>query len=170
MKVAVIGGNGQLGRDVISAFAAEGHAVANFTHQDVEVSSLESVRTALGAMRPEVVVNTAAFHHVEKCEAEPGLAFAINGTGARNVALVTAETGATLLHVSTDYVFDGQKGKPYLEEDLPAPLNVYGRSEEHTSELQSPVHLVCRLLLEKKKNQKSPLNIVTRKIRDTSLL
>jgi dTDP-4-dehydrorhamnose reductase len=147
MRVAVIGGNGQLGRDVTSAFAAEGHAVTTLTHQDVEISSLESVRTSFGALRPEVVVNTAAFHHVEKCEAEPGLAFAINGTGARNVALVTAETGATLLHVSTDYVFDGQKSKPYLEEDLPAPLNVYGNTKlsgEFFVRSTNPRHFVVR--------------------------
>src|SRR5262249_17368720 len=116
MKVAVIGGNGQLGRDVASAFSAEGHTVTTLAHEDIEVSSLESVRTALSATHPEIVVNTAAFHHVEKCEAEPGLAFAINGSGARNLAQVTQETGATLLHISTDYVFDGQKNTPYTEE------------------------------------------------------
>jgi dTDP-4-dehydrorhamnose reductase len=147
MKVAVIGGNGQLGRDVISAFAAEGHAVANLTHENVEVSSLESVRTALGAVRPEVVVNTAAFHHVEKCEAEPGLAFAINGLGARNLAQVTEEAGATLLHISTDYVFDGRKRSPYTEEDAPAPLNVYGNTKlsgEFFVRSTNPRHFVVR--------------------------
>ena len=147
MKVAVIGGNGQLGRDVNSAFAAEGHEVTALTHQDLEISSLESVRTLLAAVRPEVVVNTAAFHHVEKCEAEPGLAFAINGMGARNIALVTAETGATLLHISTDYVFDGRKGTPYVEEDLPAPLNVYGNTKlsgEFFVRSTNPRHFVVR--------------------------
>ncbi len=129
MKVAVIGGNGQLGRDVASAFSAEGCSVTSLTHEDMEISSLESVRTSLGALQPEVVVNTAAFHNVDKCEAEPGLAFAINGIGARNLAQMTEETGATLLHVSTDYVFDGQKGAPYVEEDMPAPLNVYGNTK-----------------------------------------
>jgi dTDP-4-dehydrorhamnose reductase len=147
MKVAVIGGNGQLGRDVISAFAAEGHAVTSFTHQNVEVSSLESVRTALGILQPEIVVNTAAFHHVEKCEAEPGLAFAINGLGARNLAQVTDETGATLLHISTDYVFDGRKRSPYTEEDAPAPLNVYGNTKlsgEFFVRSTNPRHFVVR--------------------------
>jgi len=147
MRVAVIGGNGQLGREVASAFAHEGHAVTNFTHQDVEIYALESVRTSLAAIRPEVVVNTAAFHHVEKCEAEPGLAFAINGIGARNLALVTAETDAKLLHISTDYVFDGQKGTPYVEEDVPAPLNVYGNTKlsgEFFVRSVNPRHFVVR--------------------------
>jgi dTDP-4-dehydrorhamnose reductase len=147
MKVAIIGGNGQLGRDVAAAFSAEGCAVTSFTHEDVEISSLESVRTSLGSLRPEVVVNTAAFHNVDKCEAEPGLAFAINGTGARNLAQVTGETGATILHVSTDYVFDGQKRSPYVEEDLPAPLNVYGNTKlsgEFFVRSINPRHFVVR--------------------------
>jgi dTDP-4-dehydrorhamnose reductase len=147
MKVAIIGGNGQLGRDVAAAFSAEGCAVTTFTHEDVEISSLESVRTSLGSLRPEVVVNTAAFHNVDKCEAEPGLAFAINGTGARNLAQVTEETGATILHVSTDYVFNGHKRSPYVEEDLPAPLNVYGNTKlsgEFFVRSINPRHFVVR--------------------------
>ena len=147
MKVAVIGGNGQLGRDVAAAFSAEGYSVTSLTHEDLEISSLESVRTSLGILRPEVVVNTAAFHNVDKCEAEPGLALAINGIGARNLAQVTEETGAKLLHVSTDYVFDGQKGAPYVEEDMPAPLNVYGNTKlsgEFFVRSTNPRHFVVR--------------------------
>jgi dTDP-4-dehydrorhamnose reductase len=147
MNVAVIGGNGQLGRDVASAFAAEGHAVTSLTHQDVEVSSLESVRRSLGDLRAEIVVNAAAFHHVEKCEAEPGLAFAVNGIGARNLAQATQETGSTLFHISTDYVFDGLKNAPYTEEDLPAPLNVYGNTKlsgEFFVRATNPRHFVVR--------------------------
>jgi dTDP-4-dehydrorhamnose reductase len=148
MKVAVIGGNGQLGRDVSAAFEADGCAVTNFTHEDVEIASLESLRVALGALRPEIVVNTAAFHNVEKCEAEPALAFSVNGIGARNLAQATAETGATLLHVSTDYVFDGRKSTPYLEEDMPLPLNVYGNTKlsgEFFVRGANPRHFVVRV-------------------------
>lgn len=129
MKVAIIGGNGQLGRDVSSTFSDEGHAVTSLTHQDVEVSSLASVRESLEALRPELVVNTSAFHHVEKCEADPAQAFAINGIGARNLAQVTQEMGASLMHISTDYVFDGRKNAPYSEDDGPNPLNVYGNTK-----------------------------------------
>jgi dTDP-4-dehydrorhamnose reductase len=147
MKAVVIGGNGQLGRDVASAFTAEGYVVTSLTHSDVEISSLESVRASLGVVRPDVVINTAAFHHVEKCEAEPGLAFAINGMGARNLAQVTEETGATLLHISTDYVFDGRQRTPYTEEDAPAPLNVYGNTKlsgELFVRSTNPRHFVVR--------------------------
>ena len=129
MKVVVIGGNGQLGHDVTRAFAEEGHAVTSLTHQDVEVSSLESVRESLNELKPEMVVNTSAFHHVEKCEAEPALAFAINAIGARNLAQVTKDAGATLLHISTDYVFDGAAHAPYPEDARTGPLNVYGKSK-----------------------------------------
>jgi dTDP-4-dehydrorhamnose reductase len=129
MKIAVLGANGQLGRDIASAFAAEGNSVTNLTHENVEVSSLESVRSALECLHPEVVVNTAAFHHVEKCEADSALAFAVNGMGSRNVAQVADALRATLIHISTDYVFDGLKGQPYTEEDQAAPLNVYGNTK-----------------------------------------
>jgi dTDP-4-dehydrorhamnose reductase len=147
MKIAVIGGNGQLGRDVSAAFSAEGYTVTSFTHEDLEISSLESVRTSFAALHPAIVVNTAAYHNVDKCEAEPGLAFAINGIGARNLAQVTAETGATLLHVSTDYVFDGKKNTPYVEDDMPAPLNVYGNTKlsgEFFVRSTNPRHFVVR--------------------------
>jgi dTDP-4-dehydrorhamnose reductase len=147
MRVAIIGGNGQLGRDAASAFSAEGHEVARLTHQDLEISSLESVRTSLGGLRPEFVVNTAAFHHVEKCEAEPALAFAVNGLGARNLAQFTQESGSTLLHISTDYVFDGSKNAPYVEDDAPAPLNVYGNTKlsgEFFVRSTNPRHFVVR--------------------------
>jgi dTDP-4-dehydrorhamnose reductase len=147
MKVVIIGGNGQLGRDVGSAFADEGHAVTNLTHQEIEVSSLASVREALGALRPELVVNASAFHHVEKCEADPALAFAVNGIGTRNLGQITEETGAALMHVSTDYVFDGRKNAPYTEEDAPAPLNVYGNTKlsgELFARSTNPRHFVVR--------------------------
>ena len=74
-------------------------------------------------------MNTAAMHHVENCEQEPQKAFAVNGLGARNLALVVRDIGATLMHVSTDYVFDGAKASPYEESDAPNPLNVYGTTK-----------------------------------------
>ena len=126
MKIAVIGANGQLGSDLVAAFSANGDAVCSLTHSDVEISDLASVSHALGDIRPQVIVNTAAMHHVENCEREPEKAFAVNALGARNLAIVARDLGAVLMHVSTDYVFDGSKGSPYSEEDNPRPLNAYG--------------------------------------------
>ena len=129
MKIAVVGANGQLGSDVAAAFAKNGDDVIPLTHSDVELSNLDSVSVRLQELRPQVVVNTAAMHHVENCEREPEKAFAVNGLGTRNLALVARDIGATLMHVSTDYVFDGVKGSPYEESDAPNPLNVYGNTK-----------------------------------------
>jgi dTDP-4-dehydrorhamnose reductase len=129
MKIAIIGANGQLGTDLVKAFTGNGDEVSVFTHSDIELSDLDSVSTRLRESRPDVVVNTAAMHHVENCEREPQKAFAVNGVGARNLALVARDLGATLMHVSTDYVFDGTKTNPYEETDAPRPLNVYGNTK-----------------------------------------
>jgi dTDP-4-dehydrorhamnose reductase len=148
MKVAVLGANGQLGRDVASAFVAEGNTVAALTHEQIEVASLESVQAVLESVCPDLVINTAAFHHVEKCEADPALAFAVNGAGARNVAQITERLQVPLIHMSTDYVFDGVKGSPYTEEDQAHPLNVYGNTKlsgEHFVRSTNPRHFVVRV-------------------------
>jgi dTDP-4-dehydrorhamnose reductase len=129
MKVAVIGGDGQLGADVVRAFADNGDNTSALTHSDIEISSIESVSSRLQELRPELVVNTAAIHHVENCEHEPEKAFAVNGIGARNLSIVSRDLGAVLVHISTDYVFDGSKGIPYDEQDAPRPLNVYGNTK-----------------------------------------
>jgi dTDP-4-dehydrorhamnose reductase len=148
MKVAVIGANGQLGTEIVAAFVATGEAVQALNHADLEISSLDSVTRALGSMQPDVVINTAAFHHVEKCEADPALAFAVNSLGARNVAQVTDSLGAKLVHISTDYVFDGKKHTPYTENDLAAPLNAYGNTKlsgELFVRSSNPRHFVVRV-------------------------
>jgi dTDP-4-dehydrorhamnose reductase len=147
MKVAVIGANGQLGTEIVAAFAARGDAVKALDHADVEISSLTSVESSLRSLRPDVVINTAAYHHVDKCEADPALAFAVNSLGARNVAQVTDSLAAKLVHISTDYVFDGGKRAPYTEQDLAAPLNAYGNSKlsgEYFVRSSNPRHFVVR--------------------------
>src|ERR1051326_7617409 len=148
MKVVVLGANGQLGHDISSTFAAEGNTVTGLTHEHVEVASPESVKAALASVYPDLVINTAAFHHVEKCEADPGRAFAVNGAGARNVAQVTDQLQVPLIHISTDYVFDGAKRSPYAEDDQPQPLNVYGNTKlcgEHFVRSTNPRHFVVRV-------------------------
>jgi dTDP-4-dehydrorhamnose reductase len=129
MKVTVIGANGQLGSDVVRLFSERGDEVCGLTHADIEVGDLNSVWRILLRLKPQVVVNTAAMHHVELCEREPEKAFAINALGPRNLALVSRELDAVLMQVSTDYVFDGNKSTPYDETDVPLPLNVYGNTK-----------------------------------------
>jgi dTDP-4-dehydrorhamnose reductase len=148
MRVAVFGANGQLGKDVAAAFLAQGDEVAALTHEDVEVTSPDSVKQCLESARPELVINTAAFHNVNRCEDEPARAFAVNALGARNVAQVTDLLEAKLVHISTDYVFDGTKSTPYIEEDQPRPLNVYGNSKlsgEYFVRSINPRHFVVRV-------------------------
>ncbi len=129
------------GRRGLSRPSALGHA-------DIEVADLDSVRAALAAHRPDAVLNTAAFHNMPQCEERPGRAFAVNAVGALNLARAAAELGARNVYFSTDYVFDGAKGEPYVETDRPAPLNVYGASKlagERLSEVYAPGSLVLRV-------------------------
>jgi dTDP-4-dehydrorhamnose reductase len=147
MKIAVIGADGQLGTDVVKAFTANGDEVVGLTHADIELSDPSSVSTRLNADRPHVIVNTAAMHHVDKCEADPVKAFAVNGLGSKNLALVAKDLGAVLMHVSTDYVFDGEKTTPYVETDAPRPLNAYGNSKlsgEYFVRVTAAKHFVLR--------------------------
>ena len=147
MNIAVIGGNGQLGSDVVSAFEANHDTVRSFTHSDMELADLESVKTSLEKVHPEIVVNAAAMHHVENCELNPAAAYNVNAIGVRSLARVTRDLGATLIHVSTDYVFDGTKKSPYFEDDPPLPLNVYGNSKlagEYHVRTINPQHFVVR--------------------------
>jgi len=144
----VLGANGQLGSDVCAAFAADGHEVSALTHQDVEITSSESVKLAFEKARPEMVINAAAFSNVERCETDPALAFQVNALGGRNVAQACCVHGATIVHISTDYVFDGAKGTPYTELDVPCPLNVYGNTKlsgEFFVRSANPRHFVVRV-------------------------
>lgn len=127
MRVLLIGAGGQLGSDLVKALAHED--LIALTHGDIEVCDPESVRAAMQSHAPQVVINTAAFHRVDDCEREPARAFAVNALGARNVALACKEQGCALLHLSTDYVFDGHKGSAYDESDAPRPINAYGISK-----------------------------------------
>ena len=147
MKVAVIGANGQLGADLVAAFSQNGDSVQGLTHADIEISDVHATSRVLQESRPEIVVNTAAMHHVENCEREPEKAFAVNAIGARNLASATRELGAVLMHVSTDYVFDGSKMAPYVEGDNPLPLNVYGITKlagEHFVRATTEKHFIVR--------------------------
>jgi dTDP-4-dehydrorhamnose reductase len=148
MRVAVIGANGQLGSDVAAVFRTARAEVLPLTHADVEITAPDSLARVLGELRPEVIVNTAAFSNVPLCETEVETAFNVNALGARNVACAAAHLGAKLFHISTDYVFDGSKRAPYVEENLPAPLSVYAASKlagEHLVRAYCPQHFVLRV-------------------------
>ena len=147
MKIVIIGAEGQVGRDACAEFEQHGDEVYGLNHSQLEIESPDSVQMVLSQIKPDVVVNCAAFHHVEHCELEPAKAFAINACAARNLAKAAASLDALLIHISTDYVFDGAKRTPYEESDVPRPLNAYGNSKlagEYFVRSQSPRHFVLR--------------------------
>ena len=126
-RVAVIGANGQLGSDLTDAFA-DWDLVA-LTHADLELCDFAQTREVLRAVDPDVVINTAAFVRVDECEDEIGKAFLVNAFAVRNLARICSSFDGLLVHISTDYIFDGKKHEPYAEDDLPGPINVYGASK-----------------------------------------
>jgi dTDP-4-dehydrorhamnose reductase len=126
-RIVILGSTGQLGGDLVDAFA--GDDVAALDHDQVEIGDAASVRTALDELHPAVVINTAAYHNVPLCETRPVEAFALNAIAPLTLARYCTEVGARLVHVSTDYVFDGAKAAPYVEADRPNPLSVYAVSK-----------------------------------------
>jgi len=145
MKIAIIGSIGQLGADLMKVLQHE-HEVVGLTHQDIEVTDYNNC-LILKEHRPDVIINTAAFHKTDRCEEEPLKAFSVNAIGARNIATISKEIKATVIFISTDYVFDGSKNEPYTEDDTPTPVNTYGISKR-AGELytkQNPKHYILRL-------------------------
>jgi dTDP-4-dehydrorhamnose reductase len=143
--VVVVGALGQLGRDLVEQCAADD--VVPLTHEQLELTDAAAVRDVLGQLRPRIVVNAAAFHNVPRCESEEATAFAVNAIAPRQLARACTALGARLVHVSTDYVFDGAKGAPYVETDRPNPLNVYAISKlagEHAVLSEGGDHQVVR--------------------------
>jgi len=121
--VLILGATGRLGRAL-----ARVHPAAVKVGHELEITDAGAVSSAIGALRPSLVYNCAAFTDVDACEDDPDRAMAVNGEGAGNVATACAAVGATLVHLSTDYVFSGEKDG-YIEADEPDPVNAYGRSK-----------------------------------------
>ncbi|HJX32870.1 MAG TPA: sugar nucleotide-binding protein, partial [Solirubrobacterales bacterium] len=129
MKLLVTGAAGMLGRDVMLAAGNAGHDVVGFGHTELDVTDAAAVEKKLDLERPDVVINCAAWTDVDGAEEAEETAMAINGAGAGNVATAATAVGASAVYVSSDYVFDGAKGAPYVESDQPAPLSAYGRTK-----------------------------------------
>ena len=130
MKVLVVGAQGQLARSLVAAAAYEKDVdLVALGRPELDLLDRASLLRAVDDIRPTLVVNTAAYTAVDRAEAEPGLAHAINCEGAKLLAQITAQYELPLIHISTDYVFDGAKEGTYSEMDLPNPQNTYGRSK-----------------------------------------
>jgi len=130
MNIAVIGADGQLGSDICSALKKYDLDFTRLTIKEIDISERDSVDSVIKKeLNPDLIINTAAFHHVGKCETEPVQSFKVNGLGAANLAYACKKFGIPLMHMSTDYVFDGLKKAPYTESDIPNPLSVYANSK-----------------------------------------
>lgn len=146
MKFAVLGAAGQLGRDLCPRLPGE---VVPLTRQQADLTRPDSLRATLDEVRPDVVVNCAAYNFVDKAETEPEAAFAVNAWGVRALATVCRDLDVTLVHISSDYVFglDQTRHTPYSEADAPGPVSVYGLSKlagEYLVRALCPKHLIVR--------------------------
>jgi dTDP-4-dehydrorhamnose reductase len=148
MRLYVIGSEGQVARSLREAAAHDKNIVFGYgTRPDVDLLRPSSIKQALDDFRPDFVINPAAYTAVDKAESEPDLAFALNRDGARAVAAAAADQGVPIIHLSTDYVFDGNKQGAYVESDPVAPQSVYGRSKlegELAVAEANPKHVVLR--------------------------
>ncbi len=149
MKVAIVGSTGQLGTDLVKAFSSsQKFEIYSLVHKDVEICDHVGTREVLERINPDVVINTAAYHRTDECEDNPEKAFVVNAMAVRNLAQTCDKLNCCFIHISTDYVFDGAKHEPYVEDDLPNPLNVYGVSKlagEYFVKNICPKHYLIRV-------------------------
>lgn len=143
MRLAITGAEGQLGRSLRQVFANQEMLLLDLPQWDITTGETISF---LIEWTPDLVIHTAAMTDVDGCERDPDAAFLVNGQGTRKVALACQRSGATMVYISTDYVFAGTKDEPYLESDEPNPINVYGKSklegEKHVQELLEEYYIV----------------------------
>ncbi|MFQ5427978.1 MAG: dTDP-4-dehydrorhamnose reductase [Thermodesulfobacteriota bacterium] len=146
-KILITGAHGQLGTDVASVVKTPGRAIACYGREDLDITDKGAVFSVMEKEAPSIIINTAAYTKVDLAEKEREKAFAVNCEGAKNLALASSATGAVLIHISTDFVFDGTKTTPYKEEDKTAPLGVYGQSKlagEEAVRESCPPHIIIR--------------------------
>jgi len=124
--ILVVGASGMLGYDLMNTLEGD---IRGVDLPEIDITSLESVRKVLLTLKPQIIINSAAYTDVDGCETEKETAMSVNGEGVAFLAMTAKEINAKLVHISSDYIFNGKKGSPYIEDDLPAPLNVYGESK-----------------------------------------
>ena len=146
MNILLMGAKGQLGIDLTSALSHD-HAVTPWDVDELDITDLNAVIKAVRSLNPDLILNAAAYTDVDGCESHGELAYRVNAIGPRNLALGALEAGAGILHISTDFVFDGEKQTPYLEFDRPNPQSVYGKSKlagEQAIREVTPRHYILR--------------------------
>ncbi|MDE8676484.1 dTDP-4-dehydrorhamnose reductase [Priestia aryabhattai] len=130
MKVLITGAGGQLGKELIQLFTMWGYKVCSYSRSQLDITNYIEVKNILKRDQPDILINTAAFTKVDLCETELKQAYLVNAIGAYYLACQAKEIKAKFFHISTDYVFDGEKYEPYIEEDFTRPKTIYGKSKE----------------------------------------
>ena len=148
MRIILTGANGQLAQDIRAEAEKRGYEVRAFGRQELDITDYNRLKEAISFLRPDVVINCAAYNAVDKAESDWQTAFLVNGIGPRNLACICESLKIPLVHFSTDFVFDGKKGSPYTIADTPSPLNKYGQSKllgEQEVRHLTPYHYLIRV-------------------------
>ncbi len=144
--ILVFGSGGQLGVELCREFERRGWSVRRSERRELDITDAPRVETTIGQADPTVVINAAAYNQVDIAESEPLAAYQVNSLAVRNLAMACRQTGARFIHYSTDYVFDGMKGSPYVETDATHPIGAYGVSKL-AGELYAQAYLDNALVL-----------------------
>ncbi len=179
-SILIIGSNGQLGSDMVMLSKQAGFNVSEIDFPQIDITDSSMTERCILGFKPDYIINCAAYTAVDDCETHREKAFAVNALGAQNIAISAKKTGAVMIHISTDYVFDGKKTSPYLEHDQTDPLTVYGKSKlegerliAHSCEKYQIFRIAwlygiygnnfvktIRNIAQKKMQQKQPLTVV----------
>src|SRR5665648_333595 len=133
MKILIIGSEGMLGHDLVDVLSIE-NEISTTTIDTLDITDINKTIETVKKKNPDVVVHAAAFTDVDRSESNPDLAYKVNALGTRNVAVACREANSALVYISTDYVFDGNKGSSYYEYDQTNPLSIYGKTK-HIGEI-----------------------------------
>lgn len=148
MRTILFGAGGQLGVDLARLCRKRGHSLLALRRSQLDITDEVATRQRIARHKPDCVINAAAYNQVDQAESDSETAMRVNAVAVRNMAVACAEVGAVLVHYSTDYVFNGEKGSPYREADAPAPRSVYGVSKlagERFAQAHCPSYYVLRV-------------------------
>ncbi|HIJ56553.1 MAG TPA: dTDP-4-dehydrorhamnose reductase [Deltaproteobacteria bacterium] len=147
MKALITGTTGQLGFELIRQVVDYSFEAVPISEDELDITDFDRVKKTFQRVKPDLVINPAAYTNVDQAESEPEAAFRVNRDGAENLARICIDHDIPLIHVSTDYVFDGKKNEPYVEDDQVLPLGIYGKSKaagEQVIESLLPMHIIIR--------------------------
>lgn len=147
MRIVLVGGKGQVGSDLVKILEDQQEEYVSLGRSDLDITERANVRTTLSQYNPEVIINCSVYHPVDECERDPERSFAVNAIAVRDLGLAAKDFGASIVHFSSDYVFDGELGRPYREEDTPRPRSVFGVTKvagEQLLRAALPNHFIIR--------------------------